>query len=149
MTALSVQLHELPGLVGTRLPESAPRSITQGDIDRFAALTGDDQWIHVDPERAADQGGTVAHGFLLLGLVGGFWGDLLEVRGAARALNYGLDRVRFLAPVPVDSTVHAEGHVLDVTERPDGIRVAIALDILAGDERKPAVVATSIVLFQH
>lgn len=146
---LAVGLDELPALVGRDLGRSASRTLTQEDVDAFARLTGDTQWIHADPARAASQGGTIAHGLLALSLIGGWWGDLLAVTDAARALNYGLDRIRFLQPIPVGSSLSAEAAVVDVVERPDGFKVSLDIRILLAGADSPAVVATSIVLFQR
>lgn len=146
---LSVTFEQLPGLVGRELGPTSSRRLTQRDVDAFAALTGDLQWIHTDPRRAAGQGGTIVHGLLVLGLVGGFSGDLLEVAGCSRTLNYGLDRVRFVRPVPVGSGVRMRATVADVGERPDGLKVSLAISLEVAGSDGPAVVATSIVLFQR
>lgn len=149
MTARTVDLADLPGLVGVTLAESPARTITQDDVDRFAQLTGDRQWIHVDPERAAPHGGTIVHGSLLLSLIGGLWTEVLDVRGASRALNYGFDHVRFLAVVPVGSSVRAHTVVSGVLERTDGFRVALDVSLAVEGTPTPALVATSIALFQR
>ncbi|MGO2751538.1 MAG: MaoC family dehydratase [Pseudoclavibacter sp.] len=148
MTAIVAELSGLGRLVGLDLEETSPRLITQADVDAFAALTGDRQWIHVDPARAAAAGGTIAHGAFVLSLVGGFWAELLDVRGASRALNYGFDRVRFIAPVPVGASVRASAKVADVTERAAGCCVALEVSVRVDGSERPAIVATSIVLFQ-
>ncbi|WP_205789167.1 MaoC/PaaZ C-terminal domain-containing protein [Microbacterium sp. CPCC 204701] len=149
MTALRATLAELPGLVGRELGPTPFREMTQGDVDAFAALTGDAQWIHVDAERAAPFGGTIVHGLLILGLLGGVWGDLLDVADARRALNYGLDRVRFLAPVPVGARIAAAATLAAADARVDGIRLTLDVRFLVHGADRPAVVAASLVLFQH
>lgn len=142
-------LDALPALAGADLGTSGDRLVDQASIDAFAAITGDAQWIHTDPERASAVGGTIAHGLLVLSFVAGFWGDLLEVPDATRALNYGLDRVRFLAPVPVDATVRMRASVAEVLERPDGVRVSLDVAVESPGAERPALVARSIVLFQR
>ncbi len=98
-----VDVTDLHTVVGRTLGPSAWTSITQPMVDTFADLTGDHQWIHVDPKRAADGpfGTTIAHGYLTLSLVPVIFGALLDVRGAAMGVNYGLERVRFPAPMRV------------------------------------------------
>lgn len=114
MTARAVPIDALPDVVGVELDPSRPVRIDRAAVDRFAELSLDTQWIHTDPVRAAAQGGTIVHGLFLLSLVGGLWGGLLEVTGSPKALNYGLDRVRFLSSVPVGSTVRMRGAVAEV-----------------------------------
>ncbi|MFL6127188.1 MaoC/PaaZ C-terminal domain-containing protein, partial [Actinophytocola sp.] len=98
---------ELVGSVGTRLGTSSYQVVLQHDVDVFAALTGDRQWIHVDPRRAAGGpfGGPIAHGMYLLSLVLPMLTEVYTVDGAALVLNKGFDRVRFLSPVPVGARV--------------------------------------------
>jgi acyl dehydratase len=92
---------------GTELGQSSWIEITQGDIDTYADATRDHQWIHVDPERAGRGafGSTIAHGYLTLGLVIPLWSELIQVDKIGMALNYGLNRLRFPAPVPVGSRI--------------------------------------------
>ncbi|POX65904.1 hypothetical protein C3481_13520 [Microbacterium sp. Ru50] len=149
MTAIRTTVAGLPELIGTDLGATPFEVIAQAQVDDFAALSGDAQWIHVDPQRAAAIGGTIVHGLLLLSLVGGAWGRLVDVTDAGRALNYGLDRVRFLAPVPVGSEVRIAATVADVTPRPDGMRVSLDLRFETRSRTQPVAVATSIVLFPY
>src|SRR3954462_6935090 len=102
-TPALVELNDFPSRVGQTLGTSSWRSITQADVDTFASLTGDDQWIHVDPERAraGPFGATIAHGYFTLSLSPEFLDEVLTVKDAAVVLNYGSNRVRFPAPVPV------------------------------------------------
>ena len=103
-------IDALRELVGQRVGPTEWRTITQEQIDAFADLSGDHQWIHTDPERAAKEspfGVTVAHGNLTLSLIDGFRGQLIEQRGVKMGINYGWDKVRFPAPVPSGSRVRA------------------------------------------
>jgi acyl dehydratase len=102
-------LAELVALVGEDIAVSDWIAVTQQQIDLFAEATGDHQWIHVDPERAKDGpfGTTIAHGFFTLSLIPKFFDSAITVRDTRMGVNYGLNRVRFTAPVPVDSRVRA------------------------------------------
>lgn len=148
MSALRTTLAELPSLVGRELGPAAPRVLGQAEVDAFAALTGDHQWIHVDTDRAAAHGGTIVHGLFLVSLIGGFWGDVIEVVDANDALNYGLDRVRFLSPVTVGSALTLRATVADAVWRGDGVKASLDVLISADGASGPAVAATSIVLFR-
>ena len=107
MTVTANGLDELKGMAGTDLGHTGWLEITQDRVDAFADATDDHQWIHVDRERAAAGpfGGTIAHGFLTLSLVIPLFGELLTVRDVSMGINYGLNRVRFPAPVPVGSKI--------------------------------------------
>ncbi len=109
----------LHALVGKDLGTSAPLTITQERIDAFADATGDHQWIHVDPERAASGpfGTTIAHGYLTLSLVPALAPDLYDVAMGTARVNYGLQRVRFPSVVPVGSVLRLSGTVLEVQDR--------------------------------
>jgi acyl dehydratase len=106
-------------LIGQEVGPSEWRTITQEDIDAFAELSGDHQWIHVDVERAKNESPfktTIAHGNLTLSLVDAFRGDLISSTGVALGVNYGWNKIRFPAPVPVDSRVRAKAEVVSVEE---------------------------------
>src|ERR687891_1696507 len=108
----------VPG-TGTRLGPSAWRRVTQEEIDAFARISGDRQWIHTDVERAKREspyGTTVAHGNLTLSLIDGFRRQLIEQRGVTMGINYGWNKVRFPAPVPAGSKVRATAEVQLVEE---------------------------------
>ena len=137
---------ELAGAVGRELGPSAWLAIDQKRIDLFAEATGDHQWIHVDPERAKQGpfGSTIAHGYLTSSLVNHFLPQLLEVRGISMGVNYGADRLRFPAPVPVGSRVRGRGEVLAVEATKDGgvqatVRVTVEIE---GGERPGCVIDT-------
>lgn len=123
--------------------------IDQERINAFAIATGDEQWIHVDPERAAAGpfGGTIAHGYLTLSLVPFFTAQLFDVRAVQMAINYGLDRVRFLQPVRSGSRVRAFGSISSAELADRGLRVGVKITIEIHGEAKPALVADTIALF--
>ena len=136
----------LLGQDGTLLGPSDWLAIDQDRVDAFAQVTGDHQWIHVDPERARSSpfGGTIAHGYLTLSLVNHFLPELVEVRGFAHAVNVGADRLRFLAPVKVGSRIRARGEIVGVEEIKGAIQavVRVTIEIEGGD--KPACVLDTI-----
>src|SRR5919202_4102407 len=106
-------IDELRQAEGETLGTSEWHDVTQADIDAFADVTGDHQWIHVDPERAKDTpfGGTIAHGYYTLSLAPMLTDEILKLDGFAFAVNYGLNKVRFPAPVPVDSRVRLQARL--------------------------------------
>jgi len=131
---------------GQALGHSDWLEIDQERIDLFADATGDHQWIHVDPERAAHgpYGATIAHGYLTLALVNLFLPQIVEVRGISMGVNYGADRLRFPAPVPVGSRIRGSGDLLRAEEVKGGavqavIRVTVEVE---GGERPACVVDT-------
>jgi len=123
--------------------------IDQERINAFAIATGDEQWIHVDPERAAAGpfGGTIAHGYLTLSLVPFFTAQLFDVLDVQMAINYGLDRVRFLQPVRSGSRVRASGSISSAEAAGRGVRIGVKITIEIDGEAKPALVADTIALF--
>jgi acyl dehydratase len=138
---------ELPDLVGTPLGTTEWIEIDQPRVDAFAENTEDRQWIHVDPVRAATSpfGGPVAHGFLSLSLLSRFLEELLEVRGIEMLVNYGLDRVRFPAPVPVGSRLRGAGTLASVAEVPGGHQQVLDITVEIEGAAKPACVAAFVV----
>ncbi len=136
-------------LAGRELGPSAWLEVTQARVDAFAECTDDHQWIHVDPERAAAGpfGATIAHGLLTLSLVVRFWEELVEVQGVRLVVNYGLNRVRFPAPVPVGARIRGRFTVVDVVEVAGGVQAtSTALLELEGGE-KPACAAELVLRF--
>ncbi len=149
MAAVTIEgIESLRELVGQRVGPSEWRTIMQEDIDAFAEVSGDHQWIHVDPERAAREspyGRTVAHGNLTLSLIDGFRGALIEQRGMRMGINYGWDRVRFPAPVPAGSRVRASAELRSVDELGEGWwHVVTRFEIEVEGSDKPACVADSV-----
>lgn len=137
---------QLAGLAGADLGATAYRRVSQDDIDAFARVTGDRQWIHTDRRRAAAGpfGTAIAHGFLTLSLIGSFWPDLFHVADAPMAINYGLDRVRFTSPVAVGASVRLRAVIVDVTPTEIGMRITAEQTVDIEDGTTPALVATSI-----
>jgi len=149
MSASFASPAELLGAVGTELGPGEWMSVDQARISLFAEATGDHQWIHVDPERAASGpfGTTIAHGYLTLSLLPALAAGLLEVSGVAMAVNYGLDRVRFLQPVPAGSRVRASAVVTGAEQTPLGIRLAQRVTVEIEGADKPALVADTLAVF--
>ena len=140
---------ELEAAVGAPAQVSDWMIIDQQRINQFAEATNDHQWIHVDPERAAAGpfGTTIAHGFLTLSLISDLLFGVTTVEGSPMVINYGLDRVRFLGVVPVNSRVRAAAQITSVTSVAQGIRVNSTVTIELEGAEKPALVAESIALF--
>ena len=137
-------LEGLSSSLGRELGPGEWMTVDQTMIDGFADVTGDHQWIHVDPERAATgpYGGTVAHGFLTLSLLPVLVAGLRRVEGVRMGINYGLDRVRFPSAVRAGSRVRARAVLTDVTELDGGVAQMIArITIEIEGEAKPACVA--------
>jgi acyl dehydratase len=139
-------LAELKALVGAPLGSSDWLTVDQARIDQFAAVTGDDQWIHVDPKRAAAGmfGSTVAHGFLTLSLLPYFIRSSHKVEGARMSVNYGLNRVRFPAPVPVGSRLRAHFKLLSFEPIQDGVQTVTEVTVEREGHAKPVCVAESV-----
>ncbi|MDX3075061.1 MaoC family dehydratase [Streptomyces sp. NPDC088354] len=142
-------VDELKAAVGEELGTTDWLEIDQKRIDLFADATGDHQWIHVDPEKAAQGpfGTTIAHGYLTLSLIPSFTPELMRVEGVKMGVNYGVNKVRFPSPVPVGSRLRATGQVAEVTEVPGGAQLVarITLEREGGD--KPVCVAETVVRF--
>jgi acyl dehydratase len=139
-------LEELRGAVGEQFGPSDWQVVDQARIDAFAAATGDDQWIHVDPERAkaGPFGTTIAHGYLTLSLAPVLMRSLYAVSGARMGVNYGLNRVRFPAPVPSGSRVRASGELLEATPVEGGVQTVVRLTFEAEGQAKPVCVADTV-----
>jgi acyl dehydratase len=138
---------DLEAAVGRALGASEWLQVTQERVNLFADATDDHQWIHVDPERAKTGpfGAAIAHGYLTLSLVNKFLPQLLEVRGISMGVNYGVDRVRFPAPVKVGARVRGTGELVEVERQKDGsvqAKVRVTVEIEGGG--KPACVAETI-----
>lgn len=136
--------------VGRELGTSDWLRIDQERIDRFADATGDHQWIHVDPQRAKDGpfGATIAHGYLTVSLVNLFLPQILEVRNVSMGVNYGADKLRFPAPVPVGSRIRGRGEIVEAEEVKGGavqVKVRVTVEIEGGE--RPACVVDTISRF--
>ena len=136
-------IADLEKAAGTHLGHSEWHTVDQHQIDAFAAATGDHQWIHVDPAKAAEGpfGSTVAHGFLTLSLVPMLTWQVYKVEGVKMAVNYGADKLRFPSPVPVGSRVRAAVELTSVTPNKLGFQVATRVTIELDGSDKPACVA--------
>jgi acyl dehydratase len=139
-------LAELQALVGSTLGTSDWQSIDQARIDQFAHVTGDDQWIHVDPVRAAAGpfGATVAHGHLTLSLVPVMVRTAFKIGDVRMTVNYGLNRVRFPAPVPVGSRLRGHFKLLSFEVIPGGAQVVVEVTSEREGHAKPVCVAESV-----
>ncbi|HEX2701592.1 MAG TPA: MaoC family dehydratase [Acidimicrobiales bacterium] len=138
-----IDLADLPSHAGEALGHSSWRRIAQDEVTAFARLTGDEQWIHVDPQRAAAGpfGATVAHGYFTLSLATVLLDEVLTIDGAGLVLNYGSDRVRYPAPVRVGSRVRALIELAAVKPLPGGSQVTYRLTYEVEGQPKPGCVA--------
>ncbi len=138
----------MKALVGQEVGPSEWRTIAQADIDAFAELSGDHQWIHVDTERAKSEspyGTTIAHGNLTLSMVDGFREQLISSSGFALGVNYGWNKIRFPEPVPVDSKIRARAEVVSVDEVGGGwFQVVTRFTVEVEGAEKPSFVGDSV-----
>jgi acyl dehydratase len=140
-------LDELKALAGKDLGHSSWLEITQERVDTFADATGDHQWIHVDPERAAGGpfGGPIAHGYLTLSLVIPLFGEILTIEGIKMGINYGLEKVRFPNPVRVGSKIRLAATVVSVEDVPgNGTQTTFDFTVEIDGVAKPACVARPV-----
>jgi acyl dehydratase len=140
-------LDELTTLAGTTLGPGGWREITQDRVDRFADATDDHQWIHVDAERARGGpfGQTIAHGYLTVSLLVPMWSQLLRIEGVGMGVNYGLNKVRFPAPLPVGSKIRLHARVETVREAAvDAVDLTVAMTVERDGGDKPVAVAEVI-----
>ncbi|MGP3928053.1 MaoC family dehydratase [Streptomyces sp. 8N616] len=142
-------LDELRSAVGDQLGFSDWLEVDQKRIDLFADATGDHQWIHVDPEKAAAGpfGTTIAHGYLTLSLLPALVPQLLRVEGVRMGINYGSNKVRFPSPVPVGSRLRATGKIAEVTEVEGGVQLTTSVTVEREGGAKPACVAETVSRF--
>jgi len=140
-------LQDVASCVGQEVAVSEWTTITQAQIDQFAQATGDRQWIHVDPQRAAEGpfGTTIAHGYLTLSLVPKFFDSAMRIDNVRMSINYGLNKVRFMAPVPVNSRLRARISLVacDPVE-PQGFQQTWQVQVEREGSDKPVCVAESI-----
>lgn len=137
--------NELLSAVGEALGYSEWIEIEQDRINLFAEATGDHQWIHVDPVKAASGPfkSTIAHGYLSLSMVNLFLPKIIDVQGISMGVNYGCDKVRFPAPVPVNSRVRGKGEMIAVDEVKGGVQATVRVTVeIEGSERPACVVDT-------
>lgn len=141
-------LSELAACTGQEVAVSDWITITQQQVNLFAEATGDHQWIHVDPEkaRAGPFGGPIAHGFLTLSLLPRFFESSFEITGSRMGVNYGLNKVRFTAPVPVGSRLRARMKLLSAEPtEPAGMQMIWQVTVECEGQAKPVCIAESIV----
>jgi acyl dehydratase len=145
----TIPYADLVDSLGARFGPTPWTMVTQPQIDAFADVTHDHQWIHVDEQRASKGpfGTTIAHGYLTLSLVPFFLGQLLEVTGTSMAVNYGLGKVRFPAAVPVGSSLQASAEVVDVDPQDGAVRLTLRVSIACDLVDRPVCVADVVILF--
>lgn len=149
MSRTSLKVADLVEARGVNLGASEWVTIKQPRIDQFADATGDHQWIHVDPSRAAAGpfGTTIAHGYLTLGMIPELLGQLLGITDEVRGTNYGLEKVRFIAPVRVDSDIRLRASILRAYRRPDGaVAYHVSATVEGRDADRPVAVAEVVYL---
>lgn len=147
---INASFDELTTLAGSDLGTSEWLTVSQDRIDTFADATDDHQWIHVDPERAkaGPFGAPIAHGYLTLALIIPMWSQLLDVEGVRTKVNYGLNKVRFPAPVLAGARIRAAGTLADVEEvAGDGVQLTADVRIDVEDGDKPACIAQLVFRF--
>jgi acyl dehydratase len=149
MTTVLDQPADLLGLVGQSLGTTEWMKVTQKQVDLFADATGDRQWIHIDRERAAKGPfkGTIVHDYFTLALTPAVIAQVLEIRELTAALNYGLNTVRFPAPVRVGSQVRAAVTVSSAQQKTSGVESVFTLTYEIDGEERPACIADVIVLY--
>ena len=144
MSTTTTTIAELPSLKGTELGTSDWVEVTQERVNLFAEATGDHQWIHVDVDRATAEspfGGPIGHGYLTLSLLIPMWSEVLVVSDATMGVNYGLNKVRFPAPVPVGSKLRLTATLKDVEEVAGGLQLTIGAAVEAEGGTKPVCIA--------
>lgn len=141
-------IDDIEAAVGTSLGASEWVALAQPEVDVFAELTGDGQWIHVDPTRAADSsfGGTIVHGFLTLSMLPGFGSQLYRVDAGSARLNYGVEKVRFPAPLRTGTRIRGLATFKEVTRVPSGTQVHTSWTVEAEGSDRPVCVAETITL---
>jgi len=141
-------VEELEKAIGTHLGHSDWHTVTQQQIDTFADATGDHQWIHVDPEKAAQGpfGKTIAHGYLTLSLVPQLVWQVYKVENLAMGVNYGSNKVRFPSPVPVDSRIRAGVELVSLVPGGNGYQLTARVTIEIEGADKPACVAETVTI---
>jgi acyl dehydratase len=150
MSTTTTTLADLPSLKGSVLGTSQWFEITQERVNMFADATDDHQWIHVDPERASREspyGGPIGHGFLTLSLFVPMWSQVLVVTNATMAVNYGLNKVRFPAPVPVGSKIRLTATLADVEEVKGSLQLTVSGVVEREGGDKPVCVLEALVRF--
>ena len=145
-TSNALAIADLKEAVGRHLGYTDWREMTQEQVNTFADATDDHQFIHVDVERAKETpfGGTIAHGYLTLSEAAWIMGELMHVSDAKMGINYGLDRVRVPAPLPVGAQWRGGAEIVEVTDVPGGVQVKTKITVEVKDQEKPACVAETV-----
>ncbi|MCY3576625.1 MAG: MaoC family dehydratase [bacterium] len=152
MGTVFATVDDLPAAVGQHLGWSDWMEITQERVNQFADATGDHQWIHIDPERAAAEspyGATIAHGYLTLSLTNMFLPGLITVEQISMGINYGVNKIRFPAPVPVGSRIRVGAELSSVEEITGGVQAVITITVEVEDSSKPACVVESLTRYMR
>jgi len=145
-------IEELRAVIGQEVAVGEWLAVTQTQINQFAEATGDHQWIHLDEKRAQAEspyGTTIAHGFLTLSLLPRLMADTLELPKAKMSVNYGLNRVRFAAPVPAGKKVRPRVTLLSIEDVPGGVQMSWKVTIEVEGSEKPACIAETIGRHYH
>ena len=142
-------VDDFAAALGSDIGVSPWTVVDQARIDAFAAITGDDQWIHVDPERCRREfgTGTVAHGYLVLSLLAGLARQTYRIEGVSRAVNYGSNKVRFISPVPAGARVRARFHLAEAERANARLKILNEARIELEGQEKPALIAEVVTLF--
>jgi acyl dehydratase len=142
-------LNEFAAAQGSQLGPTEWMEISQDRVNLFADATDDHQWIHIDPDRAADGpfGGTIAHGLLTLSLLPHFSHQLYRVDGITLAVNYGYNKVRFITPVKVGASIRARGEVTAIKQLEGAVQATTTITVEIEGSDKPAAVAESIIRY--
>lgn len=148
MEPRQINIATIEAHLGKELGHSAWRTISQDDVNAFADVTGDHQWIHTDPARAAEGpfGGTIVHGYLTLSLIPVLAGEIYRLTGARMTVNYGLNRARFPAPVSVGTRVRLIATPINYQAQAGGGTLTSRMTIESEDSDKPACVAETVTL---
>jgi len=146
MTKVFKHPKDMLSAVDTEIEATDWMEIDQARVDRFADATDDHQWIHVDPERAAEGpfGSCIAHGMLTLSLANKFLPELIEVEQVTMGINYGADRVRYPNMVKVGQRIRGRGRIISAEEKPSGVQVVTRVTIEVEDQERPACVVDTI-----
>ena len=142
-------IEEFKEMIGKELPTSEWISVTQQMIDNFAEATQDRQWVHIDVERAKKESPfktTIAHGFMSVALLSKMLEDLIQIKSIVLGLNYGLNYVRFMNPVPVNSRLRLKSTVKNVEDHKHGVKVTFSCTVEIENQEKPACVAEFLTL---
>ena len=149
---ITIHADQLKEWVGKELPKSKTVTVTQEKIQMFADATGDQQWIHVDVERAKKESpfkGPIAHGYLTLSLIPDLSWDIMVIEGFKTVVNYGINKLRFLAPIPSDSNVYMKTTIAELKEIPKGLQCIYDCKIFIEGAEKPAMIAEIVFLLMN